>query len=266
SYQIRQLEQNLGTSLFHRRVRQVSLSKEGAALFAVCDRLFRDLSDELASFSAAANNPVLTIAVSTYVATRWLSPRLRGFFEDQGHVTLRLQHSVNAPDFALEDVDVAIRWGKPSNLPRHAQMLLPMPMVPVAAPALITGRVGPGPIKQPADLAGHLLLRDDAAEDLWPEWLGLAGLAAMNDNPSQTVSDPNVRIQAAVDGQGVVLADDLVGDELASGRLIAPFDLGLTGYGYHLLASKSSRSRPAVRAFMAWAQTAEKGGQQKSQR
>jgi len=51
-------------------------------------------------------------------------------------------------------------------------------------------------------------------------------------NPRRTISDSNVRVQAAVDGQGLILADDLMLNELGNSLLVAPFNETLNGYGY----------------------------------
>jgi len=46
-----------------------------------------------------------------------------------------------------------------------------------------------------------------------------------------------VRVQAAVDGQGLILADDLMLNELDNGLLVTPFSETLTGYGYIFMSA-----------------------------
>lgn len=249
SYQIRQLEERLDRLLFVRRIRAVTLTAEGSRLFEVCQRTFQDLAQEIAALSPERDDGILIVAVSTYVTTRWLSRRLSPFFEAHPGTTLRLQHSINAPDFSIEDVDIAIRWGQAGKLGPRSRTLVPTPMLPLCAPALMSGERA---IKSPSDLQWHHLLRDEPGEDLWPDWLALAGVPGLKTRAGQTISDPNVRVQAAIDGQGVVLADALVADDIAEGRLIAPFNTAIEGYGYHLLWSARSIARPGVRAFRDW--------------
>ncbi len=64
-----------------------------------------------------------------------------------------------------------------------------------------------------------------------------------------------VRVQAAVDGQGVMLADGLVDAELASGELITPFNISLEGYGYHLLWDDNVTLNPITESFLDWIMT-----------
>lgn len=249
SYQIRRLEGGLGIDLFRRKTRQVALTVEGERLFRAVHRLLRDLDDEVRSISPRSDRMVLTVAVSTYVAARWLSPRLGRFFSAHPEITLRLQHAVNDPTFAVEDVDMAIRWGD-GNWPGVAsELLLASPMMPVCAPGLIDGGAT---ARGPEDLIGHTLLHDQPGIDLWGEWFAKAGGEAPPARAGLTITDPNVRVQAAMDGQGVVLADCLIENEIAAERLVAPFDVVLDGYGFHMLYESGAARRPAFRRFRDW--------------
>ena len=248
SYQIRRLEGALGIDLFRRKTRQVALTVEGERLFRAAHRLLRDLDDELRAISPRSDRMMLTVAVSTYVATRWLSPRLGRFFSTHPEITLRLQHSVNDPTFAVEDVDMAIRWGDGKWPGVAAELLLASPMMPVCAPGLIEGGAS---TRGPEDLHGHTLLHDQPGIDLWGEWLAKAGVEGPEAGLGLAITDPNVRVQAAIDGQGVVLADCLI-ESIASGRLVAPFDVVLEGYGFHMLYEREAARRPAFRRFREW--------------
>lgn len=249
SYQIRQLEGRLGIKLFERRIRQVALTVQGERLLAVTRRAFLDLSGEIGTLIAPRDDGTLTVAVSTYVTTRWLSRHLNAFLRKHPETNLNLQHSVNAPDFEVGNVDFIIWWGKAPWPGFQARVLLQMPMVPVCSPELLEGA---NPIREPSDLGQHVLLRDQKNVDLWPEWLKKAGVPEDAVGPGQTISDPNVRIQAAIDGQGVVLADDLVSDERVFGKLVAPFDIALDGYGYYLMWPRDKPERTVSLAFAEW--------------
>jgi LysR family glycine cleavage system transcriptional activator len=62
-------------------------------------------------------------------------------------------------------------------------------------------------------------------------------------------------IQAAIDEQGVALAEStLVAGDLASGRLVRPFEMSIKGpaeFGYYALTSPTE-TRPLVTAFRDW--------------
>ena len=92
------------------------------------------------------------------------------------------------------------------------------------------------------------LLCEDRAQDPWQAWAHAAGVALHN--PRRTVDDANVRAQAAIDGQGLMLADELMRNEMRSGALLAPFDVELGGYGYVVTSSPRRALSDAARAAL----------------
>ena len=249
SYQIKQLEEKLNASLFHRNIRQVTLTKAGHKLFRVTHHIFKELQDEVAAISPSQSPMVLTIAVSTFFATRWLSNRLGGFLLRHPEVALRLQHSVNDPDFSLDDVDLAIRWGRGDWPGIESELLFTSSMIALCSPLLIDG---PNPIKTLDNLKQHVFLHDQPGNDAWREWLAKAGLKDLGEGSGPLITDPNVRIQSAIDGHGLVLANQLLHEDIEQNRLIAPFDIQLEGFGYYLLYTKTSERRAAFTLFRQW--------------
>ena len=249
SHQIRQLESQIGIPLFRRETRKISLTDAGERLYRATRRALLDIDTELAALTPAPEIAQLSVAVSTYVAIKWLSQRLGGFFLAHPDVMLQLHHNVNEVDFDITRQDFAIRWGKAPWPGAESCEVLPMPMLPLCAPALAEAVGG---LRSPADLRHVTLLRDHESVDLWPDWLARAGLPADTATKGRTILDPMVRIQAAIDGHGVILADDLAQGDIDSGRLVAPFEIALTGYGYHLLWSETTELRQNAAAFRVW--------------
>ena len=64
--------------------------------------------------------------------------------------------------------------------------------------------------------------------------------------------DPNVRVQAVIDGQGLALNDNLVADEIAAGRLVRVSTIELDSYGYHLAYPEGALETPGLRQFRDW--------------
>ena len=249
SYQVQRLEANLGFALFERRVRRVSPTDAGKRLYRTTHRLLRELEDEIHAIAPRRQPLILTAAVSTFFVTRWLSPRIGDFLGREPGITLRLQHSVNDPDFDFDDVDLAIRWGKGDWPGVISERLIASPMMVLCAPKLLQGD---HPIRVPEDLRRHTLLHDQEGNDGWREWLALAGLGDLGAGPGPTIVDPNVRVQSAIDGLGLVMANRLLQDDIDSGRLVAPFDLQLEGYGFYLVYTEACKRREAFRAFRKW--------------
>jgi DNA-binding transcriptional LysR family regulator len=240
SYQIGKLERELDCALFRRSVRQVYLTDAGQQLLQTAQRLFAELQVTLGQIRPREASHDVLVGATTYVALRWLSPRISAFGEANPKISILLQHAVNADDFRVQDVDFAIRWCRmEGRISRSRPLELPMPLFPVCSPRLLERLGRPaGELRFEAqDLArpplnSTALLCEDRAFDLWQAWLGEAGPPLSN--PRRTIADANVRTQAAIDGQGWTLADELMQRELDAGLLVAPFAHRLDGYGYAL--------------------------------
>lgn len=258
SYRIRKLEADLDCALFRRSVRQVYLTNSGQELLQTTQRVFADLTRSIEQIKPHGAGHDVLIGVTTYVALRWLSPRLSGFGDANPEISILLQHAVNAEDFRIQDVDFAIRWCRMEGQnSRHRLLELPMPLFPVCSPGLL------GRHEQYVDasdlevdefssptLASIPLLCEDRALDLWQTWYGQHQPLT---NPRRIIADANVRTQAAIDGQGWTLADDLMRPELEAGTLVAPFGHRLDGYGYAIQSAPGrfiSRNALALRNWL----------------
>ena len=242
SYQIRRLEESLDCALFRRAVRQVYLTDAGQQLLQSTQPMFAELDRTLDRIKPGdAGNDVL-VGVTTYVALRWLSPRLAAFSKVYPEPSILLQHSVNEETFRLQDVDFAIRWCEMEGESRRGRPLeLPMPLFPVCSPRFLEqleverdGPLAPVELASPP-LNSIPLLCEDRPMDLWLAWYGEQERPLTN--ARRVVADANVRTQAAIDGQGWTMADALMQRELDTGELVAPFARQLTGYGYAILGS-----------------------------
>jgi LysR family glycine cleavage system transcriptional activator len=166
-------------------------------------------------------------------------------------------HAVNAADFKLQDVDIAMRWCECKGLPQASHLVeLPMPQFPACSPGLLRRLCGSGegPLATDVLLSAPWnrvpLLCEDRALDLWSMWFQPNGGSL--GNPRRVVSDANVRVQAAIDGQGLIMEDALIQYELDHGLLVRPFAEQLSGYGYALLSTTRQDSNLRVRALRDW--------------
>ena len=247
SYQIRKLEEELQSNLFKRSVRQVYLTDTGQALFLTTKKLFEDLEQSLSRIQDVKQEASVSIAATTYVAARWLSLRISRFNDEHPNINMMLQHSVNSVDFKLDEVDFAILWGTcTGKIDRNRFAEIPMNLFPVISPKLLAAHKLSEATQLSADsmlqepLKNIPLLCEDRTQDLWLEWFkaNYSGDANIGlSKPRRVISDANVRAQAAVDGQGLNLADDLMMNEINNGLLVAPFKEQLTGYGYAFYSS-----------------------------
>ena len=256
SYQISKLESELDCALFRRAVRQVFLTEAGQELMLVTQRQFNELEQVLRQIAPTDASHDILIGATTYVALRWLSPRIADFSDTYPDISILLQHSVNSDEFKIQDVDLAIRWDRlGASGSRDVLREIPADLYPVCSPEVL-GRLrqkqNPLPMEDFADsaMASIPLLCEDRSLDLWQAWYGM-GNAPLR-NPRRVITDANVRTQAAIDGQGWTMADDLMQRELDTGTLVAPFKWKLTGYGYVIHASSGRYANKSVRLFRDW--------------
>lgn len=90
SHQIRQLEEQLGVSLFVREGRQIRPTMAAGRLMQSLQQAFEligDACDELRDPSSLA---VLRLAVTAELAQKWLMSRLTDFYARYPHITLHL--------------------------------------------------------------------------------------------------------------------------------------------------------------------------------
>jgi len=243
SYQIRKLEEDLDCALFRRSVRQVYLTNAGQQLLLTTQQLFTQLTSTLQKISPDDTTHDVLIGATTYIAMRWLSPRISSFSKHHPEISILLQHPVKAQDFNLHEVDFVIQWCSMQGVDGRNKVLeLPMPLFPVCSPALleryqlsVTGQLLEQHDLSMPPLNSIPLLCEDRSLDLWQTWYGNQSQPLLN--PRRIIADANVRTQAAIDGQGWTMADTLMRRELEAGDLVAPFSQQLEGYGYAIQSS-----------------------------
>ena len=144
---------------------------------------------------------------------------------------------------------MAIRWGNGRWTDLEIEPLLPYPAFPVAG-AGIARRVGEVGLE--AALPALPQLQDRDGSDAWADWHTAAGLPYRPAGDGLVIPDPNVRVQAVIDGQGVALYDALVGAELLAASLFRISPVELADYGYFLAYHRGALDNPGLKAFRDW--------------
>lgn len=252
SQQIKQLEDLLGQPLF-KRGKTLALSDAGQAAMPLFSDAFDRLERAAAMLYPGRQEGPLVVSTPPTFAARWLVPRLEDFQSRHPEIELRLLATRRLVDFALEDVDAAIRFGSGNFPGLHVERLMPEAIVPVASPSVAEG------IATAADLARRPLLNDEqhAGNQLvpdWETWLAAQGVVADVPLRIQRFGDSNLVIEAAAAGLGVALVwRSLVEDDVRSGRLVRLLDQAMTTrMAFHLVMPANRSTVPKVAAFREW--------------
>ena len=249
SQQVAQLEERVGKRLVERSGRVLRLTPHGEILAAACQKSFSTLERTLHQVSRGADGHVLQFKLPPTFAMKWLMPRLPGFQVLHPQLELHVSTSVQPVDFESEDVDIGLQRAAAPDPGLHGISVLDERGILVCSPRLWGKRK-----KGLAALESMTLLRSANRRDDWPLWLKLMGTPDLKPVNQIEFSFSLLMYQAAIEGLGAAIAQpEFVEDDLASGRLVAPFEQVIsTGRKYFLVCPARSRHEPAVARFLSW--------------
>src|SRR3569833_1803722 len=246
SQHIRRAEARLGVELFDRTGQGLRPTAELEAVRGQLTGGFTMLLDATQAMQRSDDH-VLTVTMGSVFAARWLIPRLPGFSVVFLVFVFRLLAMAKTVDLARTDVDCAIRFGEGhwpdvTVVPLHCRAFRP-----VATPGLAAG------LREPGDMAHAPVIEDTATMLSWARWFETAGIA-MPELSGPRHSDPSLACNAAIAGQGVLLAVDRMSeDAVTSGQLVRPFDISTeTAFDYWFITSTLRRAPRKVTLFRDW--------------
>lgn len=250
SHQIKALEDHLGLKLFMRKNRSLLLTEEGQSYFLDIKEIFLQLYDATEKLLARGAKGALTVSLPPSFAIQWLVPRLSLFSELNPDIDVRIRAVDSEEGSLTDDVDVAIYYGRGSWRNLHADKLHTEYLVPVCSPMLL-GRSQP--LNEPADLRHHTLLHDGNRE-AWKAWFNSQQIKHVNVNQGPIFSHSAMVLQAAIHGQGVALAHNVLArPDIAAGRLIVPFNFVLQSKdAYYLVCRDNQIELGKIAAFRDW--------------
>lgn len=255
SRQIKELEDQLGVELFHRRHRALALTEAGQQFYAAAAQVLTTMRTATSRLKAQSGKRPLAVTTTASFAALWLIPRLAGFRRTHPEVDVRITADTRVQDLERDGLDLAIRHGPASLAGPNAIRLFGEKVFPVCSPKLLKKI----PLREPADLKNHTLLQYDDPDARhpwlhWKTWLEVARIADLRPAGTLTFSGYEQIIPAAVAGHGVALGrTPLVKDLLASKELVAPFKSSADpARAYFAIISKNAAGRPEVDDFVAW--------------
>ncbi len=252
SHQIKALEDQLGIILFRRLNRALLLTDEGQMLFPGVRDALDALAEATHRLKAREAGGPLTVSTLPSFAAKWLVPRMSRFQDRHPEIELRIAAAERLVDFARDNVDVAIRFGRGDWPGVHVELVAEETVTLVCGPAVRDS------LREPSDIARFTLLHEEMLpldpSPRWETWLRAAGVTGLETSHGPRFSHTHMMLQTVMDGHGLALAGTLlVDDDLAAGRLVAPFDLKLpSGFAYYLACPAPASDRPKIKAFWRW--------------
>jgi LysR family glycine cleavage system transcriptional activator len=259
SRQIQQLEAQLGTPLFIRRTRALSLTESGKRYYKDVNQALNQLRAAGASLAATPTGRLVTVTTTVTFASLWLVPQLADFQQQHPDIEVRIAADNTIRDLENGQIDVAIRYSTRQHAGSDALRLFGEYVLPVISPTLARK----GSLHRAEDLNRFVLLHfeDPVMVTPWLTWeVWFEAMKALPPSPKGVLrfSHYDMMLRAAINGQGVALGRlPLIDPMLATGTLVAPlrqaqFQSSVGDRAYWLIASPASRERPQVRTFMQW--------------
>jgi LysR family transcriptional regulator, glycine cleavage system transcriptional activator len=258
SQQLRKAEAALGVPLLERRGKGMALTSWGRLYQAQVAPAFEQLQRAQQALWRARTQSALVLSCLPSVTNRWIGPRLFDWQAAHPGAKVRLVGAEAEPRLAQDAVDFRITYGRAVRQHEHHAQLFTDTVVPACAPALLAGRK----LRQPAELLALPLIgiEWDAAHGAppdWPAWAASIGAdagAVPQAEGELAFSLSSAALDAAVNGRGVVLAQvSMIADDLASGRLVVPFDRRLKlALPYHLAWDRAALQKPHAAALREW--------------
>src|SRR5438552_4927440 len=168
SRQIKELEEQLGVDLFHRRHRALVLTEAGQQFYAAAAQVLTTMRTATSRLRAQTGKKTLSVTTTNSFAALWLIPRLAGFTRTHPDVEVKITAETRVQDLERDGLDIAIRHGPASLAGPNAIRLFGQGGFPVCSPELLKKL----PLREPADLKNHCLLQysDPEGRHPWLHW------------------------------------------------------------------------------------------------
>lgn len=244
------LESHFGRPLFVRSGRRLELSEEGAAYFHEVGAAFAAL--RRASDALARTTGQLRFGVPSAFAMWWLMPRLSSLEAAMAPTEFAIVPLPAVRSLAeMPHLDAVIMGAefRPSD-DVAAVRFLEDEFGPVVAPKLAAGLGGASDASALAPLTAIVA---GTAPTLWNDWLEETGRPPVAFARTVRLEDLVLTLASARAGNGVTIAPKAsIEDDLAAGRLVAPFGFHVRAEGYHVCYRKQDPSARVIRRLVDW--------------
>ena len=260
SQRIRHLEERLGSRLFERTGRSVSLTPEGEQLFTVVSSSFKNIKAEATALARRQRPNEIVISCTPSLSMEWLLPRLNSWYrisEDE-KVQIRAEfHAVSSEVMVHEGIDIAVRYDLVEYRDLEVHELHAERLFPVCTKSYWHAN---GCFTHAEDLRRLTLLHDGfpwiGAEPSieWQSWFAAAGVTTIEDASNKYFNLAQMAVRAALLDQGIAIGRSiLVADHLKDQRLVRPFgSASIPGAKYRLITREPIHANDVSARLAHW--------------
>lgn len=208
SHQIKLLEDFLGIELFRRQHRALVLTELGQVYFNDVTDILHRLSGVTQQLLAKKNDKHLAISVPQTFGIQWLVPRLTYFNQLYPDIEVRLTGVDQDEGLLNREIDIAIYYGRGDWEGLQVEKLAEENLLLLASSKLLDNKA----ISSPEDLKKHTLIHIHT-RDNWQNMANYLGLKGLDIQHGPIFSHTFMALQAAIHGQGVVLANRILAQQ-----------------------------------------------------
>ncbi len=219
---LKRVEQKLGAELFIRSTRQLRLSNAGERFLPQCQQALHTLENARQNIRADLDTVEgeLRIAVSSDLGRNLAIQWFDKFIESHPNVSLKVNISDSNIDFYRDSVDVALRYGSPSDANLYGFKICNVPAILCANPEYLKSVGTP---KHPHDLVaynGLFYQLHDIIHDVWT-FSDNKNKYKIKMNGNRASNDGDLVRRWCNSGKGLAVKSCLdISNELLTGKLV----------------------------------------------
>lgn len=254
SHAIKLLEKHVGTALFTREHRTLSLTAAGEKFYSDVSIGLGHIGQSVQALRAmAANDRRVTLSISTAFATHWLLPRVSDFKSRHPDIDLRFQTTAYDIDLNKEGIGLGVRYGDGNWTNYHSWKLFDEQVFAVCSPDYLQGKT----LDSPAQLHDYSLIQLDEPHRTrmdWPLWFQHLGVPVAEINQGLNLNDYAIVLQSAIEGQGIALGWKYIVERLLdNGQLVLACEQHVaTDKGFYLVSPASIPITPFTETVRDW--------------
>lgn len=250
SQHVRNLEEWFGLKLFERLGNRIELTEHARQLEPQIAHGYQILNDACENMLRLTHKGTINISAEPAIASRWLRKKLTAFSKKFPNIECNLRSEWRAPSIDDEHVDIIVHFEERFE---HANIrytnLFTVEGFPACAPEVFDQLAGGYSENGFSDFP----LIHDNGRHIWQHWYAEHERGDESWKVGSVHSDLALAIDAAVDGEGIFLADKIIcARELANGTLKVLDERTSRCTRYCVAVDEQSHGKSIVETFKIW--------------
>jgi LysR family transcriptional regulator, glycine cleavage system transcriptional activator len=251
SHQISDLEEELGTKLFKRLTRSISLTQDGTHLYREINPYLRAIDEATQKIKKKKKRYQLLVQMPEFFASELLMPRINEFSETYPDVDLRIEGlGITDEPNPAADINIVLSRKTPNAI--KAEKLFPIRYVPACSAKQMKQWQAEGTTDLAAINKATILLHK-ARPNAWEQWAANAGITDLRPKKIIYVDSMFALSRAAEQSVGIALIPLPVSQEwFDSGSLVALHESHLVTEDFYWLTLNGNSNRKVSLTFWRW--------------